>query len=155
VSLRNDAEELAMAIELGFATVDDAVSWADGKIAALDRPPFELIEVAMSRRLPAAEVAHRLRAIPGTADIPFAARRVISRMGLALQSGAATPERIASALYGMYLAGQIPEPDAEWPMASLDDVFALAGQGIHFSGEKADRELREFLRRYSARERVK
>jgi len=35
-----------MAVELGFAKVDEAVDWAVRQIVALDEPPYVLIELS-------------------------------------------------------------------------------------------------------------
>ncbi len=147
-SLREDAEELAIGLEQGFANIDEVVEWADAHICAMDAPPYELIEVSMYGRQPRpTEVAHLLRAIPGDADVGLAARRVVRRMATALENGRASPDAIAAALYQMYLNGHVPDRSAEGPMACLDDYFSLARQGV-YALEDILADLRAFLKAY-------
>lgn len=148
MSLRDEAEELAIALELGFASVEEAVEWAGANIDALEKPPYELMEVSCAGRSPPAEIAHLLRTIPGAPDVASASRRVIARMAAALDRGSAQPEHVAGALYSMYLNGGIPEPEAESEMIRLDDAFALAHQGVYGSRKDAETDLRELLGRY-------
>jgi len=147
-SLREEAEELAMALEHGFANVDEVIDWADANICAMDTPPFELIEVSTAGRKPSSEIAHLLRAIPGSCDIPRASRKVLRRMAAALDDSRASPDAIAVALYQMYLHERVPEPAAEGEMVRLDDAFALARQGV-YSRDDVVRDLRSFLSTYS------
>ena len=93
MNLRQEAEELAIALELGFASVAEVVEWADAKIVALDQPPYEVIEVSSSGRLPAPDVAHALRGISGDANVAKASKQVIARMAAALDRGSTTPKR--------------------------------------------------------------
>jgi len=150
MDLRAEAEELAIALELGFAAVQDAVDWADGYIVALQEPPYALIEVSSASRSPAAELAHLLRTVPGQFDIGRVSRQVIAHMASALDTGAATPENVARALYSMQLDGRIPDSQAESDMARLDDEFYLAHAGTYGTIEEATRDLRAFLARYAA-----
>lgn len=150
MDLREDAEALAMALELGFAAVEDAVSCADTRITALERPPGALIDVALAGRKPALEVAHLLRTIPGEIDPGRVSRRVIARFASDLEGGRATPERVVRALCSMQLEGRVPDPEAASEIGRLDDVFSLARDGICGTREEAVRDLREFLKRYVA-----
>lgn len=150
MDLRAEAEELAIALELGFAAVQDAVDWADAYIVALQEPPYALIEVSSAGRSPAPELAHLLRTIPGQFDIGRVSRQVIVRMASALDTGAATPEHVARALYSMQLDGRIPDSQAESDMARLVDEFDLAHAGTYGTIEEATRDLHAFLARYAA-----
>ena len=148
MGLRDEAEELAMAIELGFALVDEAVDWADRHIVAVDQPPYELIEVSSAGRSHPLDVAHLLRAIPGTVDIFATCRRVFARMLSALNDGRVTPEAVARALDFMQLDGRMPDADAQSEMSRLNDAFDLAHEGTYGTSEEVSRELREFLEHY-------
>ena len=46
--LRTEAEAFAIALELGFVPVSEAVAWSDAQIAASDVPHIALCDVSMS-----------------------------------------------------------------------------------------------------------
>lgn len=146
--LRTEAEELAIALERGFASVNDVIDWADQQIVALDSPAYELIELSLAGRLSPPDVAHLLRAIPGTADVASASRGVIARMLSELTAGRVTCEDVACALDCMQVAEQVPEmANAQSEMARIKDAFDLAHEGTYGTREQAVGELREFLQR--------
>lgn len=149
MSLRDEAEALAIALEIGFASIEDVIDWADAKIVALDQPPYELIEVSCAGRQAVPDVAHALRAIAGTPDVAAASKIVIARMAAALDRGSTTAEKVARALYRMSLNGHVPEASAEGAMVGLDDAFDLAHGGTYGSIEDAESDVRSFLSRYA------
>lgn len=148
MNLRNEAEVLAIAIELGVVQVAEAVDWADQYIVALDQPPYELIELSSAGASHPLDVAHLLRTVPGAADVPAVCRRVFARMLSALNEGRMSPESVARALDFMQLEGRAPDPDAQSEMSRLNDAFELAHEGTYGTPEQVGRELREFLERY-------
>ncbi len=148
MTLRDEAEELAIALESGFAKVKDAVDWADAHILRLEQPPYPLIEISTSIATPAAEVVHLLRTLSGEVNTPEVSRRVIARMESAFARGDAGLEKVTRALYQMQLDGCVPDQEAISDMARLDDAFRLAYQGVWGTVEEVDRELRRFFSRY-------
>lgn len=145
MDLGNDADELAMALRLGLATVDEAISWADDAIIALDQPPYALIEAACASRAPTDELAELLEQVPGERDTELVARRVLTRMATSVRDGQTTPARAARMLYEMLLWGCSPGVDFEGEVNGLDHAFSLADEGIWGTTEDAEHDLRAFL----------
>lgn len=146
---RIEAEEIAIALELGLLSVTDAIRWTDAGIEADPHPPFALIQVSLAAKAPPVEVAHLLRSLPGDPDRREVARRLVCRIVGALHHGRVTAARAARILYHMVLAELIPDPSAEGAMARLDDAFDLARGGYFGTVEDAERDLHEFLDRYT------
>lgn len=146
---RTEAQEIATALELGLLSVPDAIRWADAGIEADPQPPFALIEVSLAAKAPPVEVAHLLRSLPGEPGRRELARRLVCRIAGALHDGRVTAAWAARILYQMVLAELVPDPSAEGDMARLDDAFDLARGGYFGTVEEAERDLHEFLDRYT------
>lgn len=143
MGLRDEAAELALAVELGFDSVAEAVDWADGHIAALDQPPYALIEVSLAAQSHPHDVAQLLHTLAGVAA-PEALRRLIARMISALDEGHAKAEKIGGVLDAMHRAGLFNEAAAqEW--ARLEWAGDLAHDGIG-TFEDAAIDLGQFLK---------
>jgi hypothetical protein len=142
------ADELALALELGLATVDEVIAWADARIAEMESPPYAFIEVAMARRAPTSEIAHLLRTIPGPRDPQAVAMGILGRLGRSVRSGETSARQAASLLYGMSLRDELPESVAE-ETSRLDDAFCLALAGTSGSFEDATADLHSFLDHYA------
>lgn len=147
MDLKDEAEELAIALELDLISVEDVVQWADNKIMQLAEPPFYLIDLSISGQLPGSEIAHCLRMFPGIVNTTAVLRAAMMRMFSLLENSSVRPEIIAKALYVMHLNGWIPDDEASSEMISLDDEFGLVQQGIR-TYDSATNRLRAFLSRY-------
>lgn len=144
MNLRTEAEILAIGIEAGIVAVDEAIAWADAKLASSADFPCELVDVSMSSRAHPIDIVHALRLIPGHACVSTASRIVITRMNAELEAGRARPADVAHGLFQMFLRDHLPDAEAAMDMGRLDDAFGLAQLG-YSTQESAEEELRDFL----------
>ena len=148
MTLRDEAEALAILLECGFTKVKEAVDWADAHIMRFEHPPYPLIEISMSMVTSGANVVYLLRSLPDEANIPEVSRYAITLIASAFESGNATLKKVTSALYQMFLDGYVPDNKAITQMSRLDDAFDLASDGTSGTVEEVDREVRQFLGQY-------
>jgi hypothetical protein len=145
MDLATEADELALALVMRLATVDEVIDWADAAIIALDAPPYSLIEVACASRVPHDEVASLLRAIPGPRRQDLVLRGVLQRLAVSVQQGTVSPRAAAGRLYYIHLEGYDPNPDFTSAIIRLDDAFDLAADGCYGTVEDATKDLIAFL----------
>lgn len=129
-SLKNDAEVLAVALEIGAASVADVVAWADARIALEDHPHWSVCELATMGASYEPDVARALREVPGVVDATRVRDELVRRLARALVEDRSRADRIASALYQLALANELPDEGlravAWWAWDALD----LADQGL-------------------------
>ena len=68
MSLKDQAEFLARALESGLKTVSEVITWADENITQLETPPHWLLELSLMGRVKNLDVIHVLRHVEGVAD---------------------------------------------------------------------------------------
>lgn len=146
-SYRTIAEEYHRALEFGLADVSEVDAWVDSVIVTVPRPAFAFIEASSAGGEPGALLA-ALRDVPGVADAVHRRRLIFGIMSRALDRDPAAIKSIVRALYSMALAGDVPDPDGECWMWSLDDALDLAEQGIYGHEDDVRRDLVQFLRQY-------
>jgi hypothetical protein len=99
MTLKDQAEFLAQALESGLKTVPEVIAWADENIMQLETPPHWLLELSLMGKAKGQDVVHVLREADGVADerqIPavfFAS--VLENVG----AGAMSVERVCQFLY--------------------------------------------------------
>ena len=142
---KEEAEALRVAITRGFATVADAVAWADRVIVADPRPDWALLDISLAGRGSPADMITLLREVPGEVDHERVMRGVLACMLRALDADAARGERIANALYSMKADGELPDEPFGWEPYTIADMFELARVGTYGSRDEAVRELRRYL----------
>ncbi len=122
--LKNEAEVLAAALEVGAVSVSDVVAWADAVIAAEEHPHWSVCELAMMGASYDPDVVHGLREVPGVADEVWVRDELVRRLAQGLAEDHTRAERIASALYQLALANKLPEGAllslAWWAWDALD-----------------------------------
>lgn len=109
VSLRTEAEAVAIALEIGLFDVADAVRWADQQIERSDTPEGAICDVAMSASKYPQDVAFNLRQIPGECERSIAVRLVLRCALNAFESGKRDPREIARGLFDLAYANDLPE----------------------------------------------
>jgi hypothetical protein len=127
--LRDEAEALAVALEMGICAVDEAIEWSDAWIIHEDAPPFSLCEVSLSRDRYPQDVAALLRQIPGT---PL--RSNVSALLIILLRRKLTdhPERARDVAYWLYSSAcddAIVDPSLRRFGGEVFDALALAELG--------------------------
>lgn len=128
-NLRNSAEALAVRLEIGAAGVADAVAWADSVMAAESHPHWSVCEVATMGKSYEPDVARALREVPGEFDEKWLCQEVIQQLARGLAEDRTRADKIASALYELAWADELPEGEllsiAWWAW----DALAMADDG--------------------------
>ena len=68
MSLKDQAEFLARALESGLKTVPEIITWADENIMQLETPPYWLLELSLMGKAKGQDVFRVLSDVPGVAD---------------------------------------------------------------------------------------
>jgi hypothetical protein len=122
--LKNEAEVLAVALEVGAASVSDVVAWADAVIATEEHPHWSVCDLATMGASYDPEVVHALREVPGLVDQEWVRDELVRRLAQGLAEHHTRADRIASALYQLALANKLPEGElrslAWWAWDALD-----------------------------------
>jgi hypothetical protein len=122
--LRDEAEALAQALQLGVCDVAEVIAWADAQILREDLPSGALCDVSLARDRHPFDVAGLLREFPGTPARSNVSRLLVTLLDHRLKVAAGRPDRIAKALYEMAFAHEIEDPQlseiAYWAWDALD-----------------------------------
>jgi hypothetical protein len=147
-----DARALARLLALGFASARDVVAWVDRRIADSSTPHPFLIDASLSEKRRDALIAalEGFATDVGVGDPSAVWAAVLGGLHSWLLSHPHDGPGIARALYGMAVAGELPDRDAEPTMYALDDRYALALDGAYGERHDVDGALRTFLVRYAA-----
>ena len=152
LTVKDDAERLRIGVRGGWIRIQEAVAWADNQIERTPQPHLALIDLALAHNRNREEVAGLLDMVPGSANVLLVMRRCLSDI---LEVVERDPTRGADAARWLDSAahrGDLPESDFGFEPFMLNDVFALAEQGICGTvGEALDR-LMDFLREHARRE---
>jgi hypothetical protein len=68
MTLKDQAEFFARALEGGLKTVPEVIAWADENITQLESPPNWLLELSMMGIAKGQDVLHVLRSVGGVVD---------------------------------------------------------------------------------------
>lgn len=142
--LRDEAEALAEALELGVCDVAEVIAWSDAQLLREDPPLGALCEVSLAHDRYPQDVAGMLRQCPGTPAKSNVSRLLVILLDDRLKVDTGRAYQIASALYQMALAEEIDDPQlresAWWAWDALDLAEAghiqesrerIAGQMAH------------------------
>jgi len=97
--MRDEAEALARALELGLRDVPEVIAWADAQILREDRPCEALCDVSLARGRYPQDVAGMLRRFPEAPDKAEVVRLLLCLMKDWLSRDADCADWIASGLY--------------------------------------------------------
>jgi hypothetical protein len=129
-TLREQAEALARALEVGAVFIDDAVAWADAQVEASDKPPWAIIEVATARSRHPQDLAGELRQVQGPCRKHVVQGLLVDLMARRLASDPRNADAMANALFDMALGNEIRDEPLQsfafWAWDALD----LADAGI-------------------------
>ena len=146
--LREHAESIAVAIELGLADANEAVDWACVLVAEQANPSEELLALAGAIKPHPLDVVGLLRALPGSPDPTPVFRKLLGRCLDLLQARPDAWSQVTLALEHLANAGQVPAP-LDGPCHGFDGERGLAQQGIYGSVERAYSALIAFLEEQS------
>jgi hypothetical protein len=156
VTLKDQAEFFALALESGLKTVPDVIAWADENIAQLETPPLWLLELSLLSKARGQDVVHALRQAEGTSDPP----RVVSLWFGLLLDHLRTAEVSAESMVMTYCSRPdtewLPEP-IQWELMDFDRRYSITevnlelGYPITDPLEDIDRDFLAFLERESGR----
>lgn len=122
--LKNQAEALAVALEIGVSSVRDVVAWADAVIETEEHPHWSVCELATMGSRYEPDVVHALRDVPGVVDKAWVRDELVRRLAQGLAEDRTRADRIASALYQLALKNELPQGDllslAWWAWDGLD-----------------------------------
>jgi len=122
--IRTQAEALASALEIGAASVDDVVRWADAIIEREATPDASICELATCGRLHVPDVVHLLVDVPGVPDIEESRRLVLQMLLDSLAKGQRRADQVARSLYDLETVAEIADPElaelARWAWDALE-----------------------------------
>jgi len=130
--LRDEAEALARALQIGVCDVSEVIAWADAQIACQSEPHWALCEVALSRDRYPQDVASLLRQLPESIARHNVNALLVTLLNGKLKDNSDLADRIASALFQMALADEIEDPDLQrigrwaWDALDLADAGSIA-----------------------------
>jgi hypothetical protein len=126
--LRTQAEAFARALNVGAVVVDDVVEWSNDVIEREDHPHWTLCELATCRREYPPDVAHRLREIPGVADLAASRVLVLQMLSESLKRDPRCATQVAHTLSMLADADEIADFElnvlAGWAWDALDRADA-------------------------------
>lgn len=133
-NLRNGAEARAVGLEIGATGVADVVAWADGIIAAAERPHWSVCELATMGRSYELDVIQALGEVLVELDEAWVRQEVVRQLARGLAEDRLRADKIASALYNLAynlaMADGLPDEEllsiARWAW----DALSLAGEGM-------------------------
>lgn len=122
--LRTQAEALRIALDVGAASVDDAVAWARAVVTEADHPHWAFCELATCSGKYPPDLHEFLAAVPGVVDESSARALVVRMLADSLDAHPERADQIAESLYQLALAGDFNDsPLAEvawWSWDALD-----------------------------------
>lgn len=134
-SQRTEAEAIAIALEIGLLDAADAVHWADRQIEISDVPHVVLCDVAMAASKFPQDVAHMLRSLPGELDHEGAVQAVLRYAYESLVQSKRTPLGVASALFQLAMADDLPEGELKSHAWGYWDEIDMARDGGYYRSE--------------------
>jgi hypothetical protein len=127
--LRDEAEALATALEIGICDVPEVIAWSDARIVREDAPPAALCEVSVSHDRYPQDVAGLLRQCRDKPVKLHVQRLLVLLLRDKLCRDRSWAGKVASALYQMALADDIEDPDLKSMAWWAWDALSLADAG--------------------------
>lgn len=128
--LRDEAEALADAMELGMCTIAEAIAWSDAQILRAEVPDVALCDVSLARDLYPQDLARMLREIPGNPDQSIVNDLLMLLINEQLRTGCGSPDAVAEALHQLALADEIEDPKLREIAWWSTDLLDLAAEGM-------------------------
>ena len=148
--LRDEAEALAIALEIAAVDVDEVIDWADAMIAVEDKPHWALCNVATSRGKYPQDVASELRQLPDCADPVVVRSLLVQLIARKLRHDESRAYQLASALYRMASANEIDDPELrELAWRAWDALDLAANRSIAETPAQVIERMRDILDRAS------
>jgi hypothetical protein len=119
-----------LGLQLGTHTVADVIAWADSEIAKLAEPPVDLIDLALMTSASRYDVFDQLGALSGTVKPLDVVETVLKDAHTLLKADPNFGPSLARGLYEFYVECGYEVPNRLLPIASFDDAYALARNGI-------------------------
>lgn len=141
---REHAEVLAIAIERGIASPQEAIDWACELVSARTSPSEQLLELAGAFQPHALDVVGMLRRFPGSADATHVFRKLLARIRKLLRDRPSAWSQVTAVLEQMAASGEVPS-SLEGDCYRFDDQRLLAEQGTYGTIEQAQSDLIAFL----------
>lgn len=132
---RDEAEALAVGLELGVCSIVDVVAWADAQLLREDAPPSVLCDVSLAGGRYPQDVAGLLRQVPGQACRPNIDRLLIVLMYHQLRRHSACAGPIAWALRELDFSHRIEDPQLSEFAFYLGHKAYLAEEGYGLENE--------------------
>jgi hypothetical protein len=143
--LRIEADVLRCGYNAGYFNKADVERWAECKIAALDDPPADLIELATIQRTHPLDVIKLLTSLSSSMPASNSIGTQIGFIGLAFGLGKLSLRGACRGLYALaHFDGITSEQQSE--IYSLDDGYDLALCGTYGTMEDIEAQLLEFVR---------
>ena len=126
--LRDEAEALALGLEVGAVGRHEVTCWADAKVLQQDSPHWTLCDVAVAAVAYPQDLAGLLRSIPGETSPSSAIRLLIQLLVVKWDRGSLPPKELASVLGQLWprLENQRLQGLASYAWDALD----LAEEGL-------------------------
>jgi hypothetical protein len=141
VTLKDQAEFLARALESGLKTVPEVIAWADENIMRLESPPHWLLELSMMGKAKGQDVVQALHGVAGIANETSILRAFFSLILEKIRSTEMSVEESCRILYrGKF---QFPEAQAR-AIQDFDDRYDWSHDADMTSHVPADID-REFV----------
>lgn len=145
-SVRDEAEMLALGLELGVVRPAEVVEWADGVIARSELVHWSIGELVTMGRAYEQDVAAALRRIPGEPNLAWANVALVRRLPQHLRARRELDEPFIEALVflrGLDERGLLVDPELR--QATRPAWRALGLMGQLWLGEQRERLVDELL----------
>lgn len=127
--LRDEAEALATALEIGICDVAEIIAWSDAQILRQDSPPAALCDISLAHDRYPQDVAGLLRQCPGTPVKARVQRLLLLLARQKLSRGSRGADKVASVLYQMALGDDIEDSNLKSIAWWAWDALGLADAG--------------------------
>jgi hypothetical protein len=134
--MQEEAEILAVGFRLGLVDKSEIIAWADGKIAALDEPPIELIDLACLGKAHALDVLGKLRQLSSPRAPLEVVPSVFKHYTRRLRDNPNLGPIVAKGLWDFVAASNYHIPDELDEIRVFDENYRLARSGTY--GTEAD-----------------
>jgi hypothetical protein len=148
--LKTEAERLRVGLLGGWHTAAKVIAWADEVISSEFEPPWQVIDLALTRDRHLKALDKLLQAIPGETDQVAVMRQCLAEVRRWVGEDADRGERAAKFLYLIAGTDLLPEAVFGYEPWSLDDHFYLARSGIYGTPQEALAHLQKWLDQHVA-----
>jgi hypothetical protein len=148
LSLHEQAEFHRICLGMGLLGVDDAVTWADRSLMAMENPPIEIINVALSGDQPVDEVMRLLASVTGPADLEEVAHEVLGLLSKRLIAGEITLESTVDMLWVYHIRASVSEDEID-EACNFSYCLEFVQEGAYGTVESVLQDVKAFLDRHA------